>query len=370
MAKIIPLPDYPLWEKTKEKRILLRLTLELTKRCNNNCIHCYNNLPQEDVHAKKKELSTEEIKDIVDQAVDLGLLWILLTGGEIFLRKDLVELYLYMKKKGLLVSIFTNATLITKEHAGILKKYPPRDIEISVYGISAQKYARVARTNYFDRFMAGIENLISESVPFSLKTTIMKANYLHVKEIENFCSKYAGSTHNRFRFDPFLMLRTDRDQKRNQDIMNQRLTPDEIVQLEKQHPKRLEALRKQCLIISKKEHDLSEPERIFKCGAGLNSASIDSYGLFKLCSSLINTQCVFDLKKDSLKNAWVYFVPKVLSLTSEKKSYHENCSNCKLRDFCMWCPAIGDIETGELDKAASYFCSLAFIRYDYCNKIR
>jgi radical SAM protein with 4Fe4S-binding SPASM domain len=313
-------------------------------------------------------LSTSQIKNIIDQAVDLGLLWILLTGGEVFLRKDFIELYLYIKKKGLLVSIFTNATLITKEHAKILKKYPPRDIEISVYGVSPEKYARVTRTNYFTKFMTGIENLVSEAVPFSLKTTIMKANYKELKDITAFCSKYTDDTHNRFRFDPFLMLRTDKNQKRNKDIVNQRLSPDEIIELEKQHPNRLDALKKQCITISEKEPSNSFQERIFKCGAGRNSASIDSYGIFKLCSSLVHKKCVFDLKKDFLKNAWMDFAPKVIAFTSQKKEYHENCSNCKLRDFCTWCPAIGDLETGQLDEVVTYFCSVASARYDYCIK--
>lgn len=368
MAKIISLPNYPLWEKAKQKRTLLRLTLELTKRCNNNCIHCYNNLPMDDLSAKNKELSTNQITDLVDQAVDMGLLWILLTGGEVFLRKDFMDLYVYMKKKGLLVSIFTNATLITREHAKILKKYPPREIEISVYGVSPKKYAQVTRTNYFDKFMDGIENLISESIPFSLKNTVIKANYRHLKEIESFCNTYADNSSNRFRFDPFLMLRTDRNQKRNQDITNQRLTANEIIEIEKQHPDRLDALSKQCMLIEVQESNYSCPEKIFKCGAGLTSASIDSYGFFKLCSLLINDKCTLDLKKNSLENAWINFVPEVLGFSSQKKEYHENCSNCKLRDFCMWCPAIGDIETGEMDETVKYFCSIAHERYDYCVK--
>ena len=82
-SESVPLPEFPLWEKFKAgERKLVAFDLELTARCNNNCRHCYINLPVDDKKAEGKELSFNQIKSIVDQAVDLGALWCLLTGGE------------------------------------------------------------------------------------------------------------------------------------------------------------------------------------------------------------------------------------------------------------------------------------------------
>jgi len=154
--KFIPLPKASLWNKMKNSRRLVSFDLEITPRCNNNCRHCYINLPADDKNAESKEISFKDIKKIADQAVGLGALWCLITGGEPLLRKDLFDIYLYLKKRGLLVSVFTNATLITKVHADFFKRYPPRDIEITVYGVTKDTYEKVTRRHgSFDEFIRG-----------------------------------------------------------------------------------------------------------------------------------------------------------------------------------------------------------------------
>ena len=142
----LPLTEFALWEKTREKRVPFSFELDITARCNNNCRHCCINLPAGDSVARDKELSFEELKEIIDEAVSLGALWCLITGGEPLLREDFPALYLYLKKKGLLVSVFTNAALMTEELVKLFQEYPPRDIEVTVYGVKQGTYERVTRT--------------------------------------------------------------------------------------------------------------------------------------------------------------------------------------------------------------------------------
>jgi MoaA/NifB/PqqE/SkfB family radical SAM enzyme len=79
--------------------VLGRLDLELTERCNNNCIHCCINLPEDD-DAGKREMSTEEVKRVLVEAAALGALSVRFTGGEPLLRKDFTDLYLFTRKLG------------------------------------------------------------------------------------------------------------------------------------------------------------------------------------------------------------------------------------------------------------------------------
>ena len=200
-----PLAEFHLWEKMKRRRALISFDLELTGRCNNNCKHCYINLPAQDKMAKAEELSFNEIKEIVDEAVSLGALWNLVTGGEPLLREDFFDIYLYLKEKGLLVSIFTNATLITKEHVKLFKRYPPRDIEISVFGVTQETYECVTQKpgSYAD-FMQGLHLLLESGVQVRLKTLALRSNFHEQPEIARFCRE---NTQECFRFDPFLHLR-------------------------------------------------------------------------------------------------------------------------------------------------------------------
>jgi MoaA/NifB/PqqE/SkfB family radical SAM enzyme len=93
----LSLSDNPLWDRSNEKRIPISFDLELTARCNNNCRHCYINIPAQDRHASEKELNLKEIMELADQAFDLGSLWCLMTGGEPLLRPDFSDIYLGLK---------------------------------------------------------------------------------------------------------------------------------------------------------------------------------------------------------------------------------------------------------------------------------
>ena len=114
----IPLTPYSefslrLHEKVADQRIPIAGSLEITERWNLRCAHCYINLPAGDQVARKDELTTAEIQNILDQIVDQGCLWLLLTGGEPFLRPDFLDTYSYAKQKGLLLTLFTNGTTLT-----------------------------------------------------------------------------------------------------------------------------------------------------------------------------------------------------------------------------------------------------------------
>src|SRR5208282_5382359 len=101
-----------------------------------NCNHCYINLPAGERRAMEQELTKDEICRIADEAIELGALWCLITGGEPLLRKDFKEIYVALKKKGLFISVFTNAALVTGEIVELFKKYPPRSLEVTVYGVT------------------------------------------------------------------------------------------------------------------------------------------------------------------------------------------------------------------------------------------
>ena len=116
--------------------LLTHLDMELTERCNNNCIHCYINLPADDFNTSQKELATPRIKEVLSEAEALGCLTVRFTGGEPLLREDFEELYTFARERGLKIILFTNATLITPYFADLFVRMPPLEkIEITVYGM-------------------------------------------------------------------------------------------------------------------------------------------------------------------------------------------------------------------------------------------
>ncbi|MDP8230000.1 MAG: radical SAM protein [Candidatus Gorgyraea atricola] len=344
----------------KNNRQLISFDLEIAARCNNNCRHCYINLPAGDSCAKSKELKFQQIKNIIDEAADLGALWCLITGGEPLLREDFFDIYLHLKKKGLLVSVFTNATLITERHIKFFKRYPPRNIEVTVYGATKGTYEKVTRNpGSFNAFMKGLDLLLKNKIKVRLKTMALRSNIHELTVISQFCRQ---KTKDYFRFDPFLHLRFDGDTGRNKEIRSERLLPEEIVSIEKNDSERFKALEESCGKFIDPDFAHTNCDHLFHCGAGNGSFAVSYDGFFRLCSSLWHPDCVYDLKNGTLLEAYRNFVLRVRDKRSKREDFLKKCRICPIINLCTWCPAHAHLETGELDKPVDYFCEVAHAR--------
>jgi radical SAM protein with 4Fe4S-binding SPASM domain len=360
MGTKLEIQQFPLWDKLKDKRIPLSFDLEVTARCNNDCRHCYINLPAGDRTAVARELTVAEIGDIAAQAVKLGAVWCLVTGGEPLLRPDFADLYLTLKRKGLLVSVFTNATLVDEELVGLFKKYPPRDIEVTVYGVTRETYEAIThRSGAFDKFMRGLNLLLESGVHVRLKAMALQSNLQEQAAIAAFCR---ARTKDYFRFDPQLHLRYDGDAVRNELIRAERLTPTQVIALENADQQRMDSLRNNCDTFINAEFAQYSGDHLFHCGAGNGSFSVSYDGRFRLCSSLWAPGTTYDLRAGTLSEAWHDFVPRVRDLRSQRQEFLESCRSCALVNLCLWCPAHAHLETGALDGTAPYFCAVTHAR--------
>jgi len=352
--------NFSLWDKMLEKRSILKVQLEITARCNNDCRHCYLCLPSADKMALENEPTLGEIMHVADEAVKKGALWCTITGGEPLLRKDFRDIYLGLKRKGLLVSVFTNACLLREEHIKLFRKYPPLDIEVTVYGITKETYERVTRCpGSYDAFRRGLDLLLENGIPVRLKAMALRSNVHELPKIAEFCR---ARTKDYFRFDPSLHLRLDRDPVRNEIIKSERLSPEEIVALERADFERFNALEKGCDKLIRPNMCNKQCNHLFHCGTGAGSFVLGHDGRFRLCLSLHQPDCVYDLRRGSLADAWENFLPRVRDMRSDRKEFMERCRRCSIVNLCIWCPAHAYLETGEMDSHVDYFCQVAYAR--------
>lgn len=361
----LALTDLTLWRRLAQKRIPLAFDLELTARCNNDCRHCYINLSADDVQAQQKELSPAEISSLAGEAVSLGSLWCLLTGGEPLVRPDFPELYLSLRRKGLLVSVFTNACLVTEAHARLFRDCPPRDMEVTVYGSDRQTYERVTRRpGSYEAFRRGLELLEQARVRVRLKAVVLRSNMHDLPAIARFCREH---TSDYFRFDPQLHLRYDHDSRRNREIMAERLTPEEVAAVEQADAERSITMETMCAKMPGPEA-AARDTRLFRCGAGRNNFSISYDGMFRLCTALNAGACRYDLRAGSLADAWQHFAPRILAARSQARAFLEKCRPCPLANLCFSCPAHAELETGRMDGWCEYFCRVAHARFNAAQK--
>jgi radical SAM protein with 4Fe4S-binding SPASM domain len=341
--------------KRKQPR-LSRLDIELTERCNNNCIHCYINLPAQDARALRNELRTDQWKDILQQAADLGFLSVRFTGGEPLLREDFAEIYLYARRLGMKVILFTNARLITPDLADLFARVPPlMKIEISNYGMRAESYNAVARTqDAFSEFLQGVKLLWDRKIPVMVKYVLLPPNKTEMTEFESLAAKIPG-----MEMDPsfvtFLDLRTRRDSPaKNRLITSLRISPEKSVALlSRNGDKYRKGMAQFCTEFMYPQGDI-----LFTCGAG-ETGCVDAYGKYQMCMILRHPDMVVDLKQLTMHEALTDVFPRYRELRATNPEYLKRCARCFLKGLCEQCPAKSWAEHGTLDTPVEYFCQVA-----------
>jgi radical SAM protein with 4Fe4S-binding SPASM domain len=350
-----------LWED--KQPLLDHIDMELTERCNNNCIHCCINLSSDNNHAMRKELATGKIKEILKDAASLGCLTVRFTGGEPLLRKDFEELYLFARKLGLKVIIFTNATLMTRNLAELFTRIPPLEkIEITFFGMKKKSYEAVTRVpGSYENARKGIDFLLDKKIPFVVKSALLPPNKNDVEEFETWASTIPWMDRPPS-YAMFFDLRCRRDsEEKNRRIRNLRLSPEEGMNIfAKRHQEYIKNMK---TFSSKFMRPLGD--QIFSCGAGISSGCVDAYGHFQPCMMLRHPDTVYDLKKGSLEDALTCFVPTVRQMTAVDPGYRNRCARCFLKSLCDQCPAKSWMESGSLDRPVEYLCEIAHAQAIY-----
>jgi radical SAM protein with 4Fe4S-binding SPASM domain len=333
------------------------LDMELTERCNNNCIHCYINLPADDLNASHEELSIEEIQKILREAVSLGCLTIRFTGGEPLLREDFEDLYIFARKLGLRVILLTNATLLTPTLADVFARIPPLEpIEVTFYGMTRSSYESVSRVSgSFKAAWQGIHLLLEKKVPFVVKGALLPPNRAEMEELESWASTipWADTLPS---YSIFFDLRARRDStQKNQLIKDLRLLSEDVVAFfSRRQEKYLKEMREFCSKFTR-----PSGKKIFSCGAGVRNGCVDAYGNLQLCMLLRHPSTVYDLKKGTLKDALDNFSPKIRKMKAKNTDYLNRCARCFLKGLCEQCPARSWMEHGTLDTPVEYHCEIA-----------
>ena len=332
-------------------RVPLQVSIEVTRRCPLECLHCYNNLPMGDMEAKRRELSKEEHFRMLDELVEMGCFWILYTGGEIFARKDFLEIYTYAKKKGFLITLFTNGTIINEQIADYLAEWPPFAIEITLYGRTRETYeALTAIPGSYDRCLRGIRLLKEKGLPLKLKTVATSINKHEVVAMRQFAEDELGVE---FKMDGQVNPRIDCSQS----PLAVRLTPEEVVALDMNAPKGESEYRRLAKRDLENPPNLAQIDTIYHCGGGMSGFAINAYGEMGIC--VISQQETFSVREIGLRRVWE---DSLLKLRSRKRTRVTKCIQCRIQSLCGMCPANGEMENGDRQSPVEFLCHVAHLR--------
>jgi radical SAM protein with 4Fe4S-binding SPASM domain len=338
------------------RRIPLSGSLELTWRCNLRCAHCYITAAESWSEAghQHRELAAPEWYRIIDQITDEGCVWLLLTGGEPLLRADFWDIYLYAKRRGMLITLFTNGTLLTEELAEKLRDWPPRHVEITLYGRTQETYERVTRVpGSHARCLRGIEYLLKDDVPVRLKTMVMTLNRHELEAMRD----YARGLGVEFRYDPVLNPCVDGSKA----PLAYRLSPEEVVDLDIAEPERLAEWRD---LYARMQQVPVDSQALFHCGAGLTGFHIDAFGQLGMC--MMVRKGIYDLRQGSFRDGWQNHL-KSLRFATVEGSFA--CQTCGLMALCTQCTGWSQLESGEDSVPVQYLCRITHLRAEALERL-
>ncbi len=339
-----------LHQRLLTQRVPIHGSIEVTRRCPSNCVHCYNHLPLGDEDSRHRELTFEEHCRVLNVLIEAGCLWLLFTGGEIFARKDFLEIYTYAKNKGFLITLFTNGMLITPEIADYLAEWRPFSIEISLYGITKETYERVTKTpGSYEKCMRGILLLRKRRLPLKLKTMAITLNKHEIGEMKLFVEEKLGLD---FKFDAMINPCLDC----SQNPLAVRLSPEEVVELDLKDPKRVKEWRRFAEKFNGPVHPPGHFGELYHCGGGGNSFAIDPYGGLGIC---VLSRNGYNLREGTFRDGWENYLFK---LRQKKITRLTKCVNCEIKAMCGMCPANADLENLDVEEPVDFLCRVAHLR--------
>jgi len=283
----------------------------------------------------------------LDDITESGCLLLLLTGGESLLRTDFPDIYSRAKWNGMLVTVFTNGTLITEPIVELFQDLPPDSVEISLYGASPETHDRIAGVEgAYEKCREGIERLLRKDIRVSLKTLLMTGNLSEYEGMKAMAEAYGVP----FRFDAALFPCLDGDKT----PLGFRVSPEEAVEKEFSD----EGVAAQWRKYMNTFQAIPRSDDLFQCGAGLTTFHISPYGFLQPC--LMVTDISYDLLSGNFVTGWEGLLPPILG---KKAAPGFPCKECDKMVVCGFCPAFFKLETGAESVPSEFLCAIGEKRF-------
>ncbi|MFA5026849.1 MAG: radical SAM protein [Candidatus Methylomirabilota bacterium] len=324
-------------QKAEVHTIPLHAMVELTHRCNLDCVHCY--CQHLDTTRGRRELRTREWTRVLDELAELGVLHLTLTGGEILVRPDFWEIARHAKARRFSLTLFTNGTLITEAVADSLADLRPTSIEMSLLGATEQTHDRLARANgAWRRTLRAADLLRERSLAFVLKTTLMRENFRELAELERTAT---GRGCRAYRIGTEISPRNDGSLEPEQ----HRIGPCELFDYYVSAVGGAPALP-----VEQPTRGPSRDKSL--CGAGSTGCAVDPYGDLLPCLQLFLP--FGSARERSLRQMWEDPPDQIRRLRSAT-AYGDlpACLACDLIDYCRRCHGLALLETGAWESCDS-----------------
>lgn len=344
-----------LFRKADVHKIPLMGTFELTPSCNMNCEMCYIRQNGEQIKEKGGLKSLQFWEKVFDQAIENGMLFCLLTGGEIFTYPYFQELYEKICNKGIHIVLNTNGTMLNRELVSWLAKHPPRRLNISLYGNSEETYKKLCHyPEGFQRVIQTFELLNEFHIPFRVHGVLVPENIKDYEGMKQICNRFRAPLELSYYMFPPLRKETECDIK-------SRFSPEEMAKVAFHYRKDQcggDGARWNEFVIGKCESMRHPEQRKYygvnkiTCRSGSSVFWVNWKGEVSGCG--MDDECNYDLETVNFQEAWNQIVQY-----ADRVPLSEECAVCCYREICPVCAAAAYCETGKMDGTPEYLCQFS-----------
>ena len=326
---------------------------ELTARCNFDCPMCYVHLKQEDIDAQGRELTARQWIDLAQKARDAGMVFVLLTGGEPFVRKDFFEIYHAMKQMGLLISINSNGSMLSGEIRRRLMEDPPFRINVSLYGGSRETYCRMCGQPAYDRVVENVAALKAAGIDVRLNVSVTPYNR---QDLAAICQKAEElGVHVKLASYMYPSVRVNGGQYGAGDRLSPEAAAEAAVEWDtlRMEPEvfaqRAEAMH--ALSLTEERECGADLDEGVGCRAGRTTFWMTWDGRMTPCGMMPDP--VTHPLETGFDAAW-----RRLREQTEQLRMPGKCGTCPKRGGCPVCAAVCVTETGRFDGVPEYVCAM------------
>ncbi len=345
-------------KKASVKRIPVSGTFEITPLCNMNCRMCYIRMSEKEMNERGTMLSAEEWIRLGKEAADSGMLFLLITGGEPFLRKDFRYIYEELTKLGLSISINSNATLIDDNIVEWLKENPPSRVNVTLYGGNNETYERLCGIkNGYERAVKGIETLRRAGISVYINASFTKYNVEDMEKI----FKFADDRNIRVRTTSYMFppVRNAKDGQTDDAV---RFTPYEAAKTramserlfmnDGEYERYLRMIHAGCSIVRDDDECVRTEDAKMRCTAGKSSFWVTWDGRITPCG-MMNSP-VRRINRTDFRPVWEGLVSD-----TDKIFTPAECENCSKKFACVVCGALTMAESGgDASVKPEYVCRM------------